>query len=221
MLSVAVPAPVLLGAAAHAFRGCFVALHGGWMALDGWMDAWREAELPAASAARPLLTPDPPSPLAAATRRPTPASPAPSCSAPCTGKPRRLAPASLATRLDGFSAPAAVLLRALHKSMVPGQPVLAALLTAPPCSAPARSLALSPDPLLNATDGGGSPSDVYLAVGLDSGMTAEDFKRKQLNLVSPRRVHPSAARGRRAWRLPMRTWVLFVMLDRRLSSGGP
>lgn len=54
-----------------------------------------------------------------------------------------------------------------------------------PCTelfCPMYSLALSPDPLLNASDGS-SPPDVYLAVGLDSGLTPEDFKRKQLNLV--------------------------------------
>eukprot|EP00887_Chlorella_sp_A99_P004125 scaffold23.g4125.t1 len=55
----------------------------------------------------------------------------------------------------------------------------------PPCTdlfCPRYSLALAPDPLLAAA-GRAPPPDVFLAVGLDSGLQAADFKRKPLNLV--------------------------------------
>ena len=59
--------------------------------------------------------------------------------------------------------------------------------TSEPCTelfCPIYSLGLSPDPLLSASAGAAAaPSDVYLAVGLDSGLTPQQFKRKQLNLV--------------------------------------
>ena len=59
--------------------------------------------------------------------------------------------------------------------------------TTQPCTelfCPIYSLGASPDPLLSA-DGSASSnaSQLYLAVGLDSGLQAADFKRKRLNLV--------------------------------------
>lgn len=52
---------------------------------------------------------------------------------------------------------------------------------------PAASLAVSPDPLVAAggssSSSGSFPANVYLAVGLDSNLTSNDAKRRQLNLV--------------------------------------
>ncbi|GAB4821980.1 hypothetical protein N2152v2_009026 [Parachlorella kessleri] len=55
----------------------------------------------------------------------------------------------------------------------------------PPCTelfCPIYSLAVSPDPLLVAANESAQP-DIFMAVGLDSGIQAADFKRKKLNLI--------------------------------------